>query len=81
MIKVSVKTNTTRKELSVLPTTTPLEVFAQAGVNNVGNCSVNLNGRTLTKVELEETLENLGYKAGDEVALGAIVKADAANAR
>ncbi len=77
MIKVSVKTNTTRREITVQPSTTPLEIFAQVGAN-VGGCSVNINGKTLTNTELNSTLENLGYKSGDEIALGAIVKADGA---
>lgn len=77
MIKVIVKTNTTRKEVIVDKAKTPNSIFEEMGVSTSGS-TVNLNGSFLTNTQLGHSFETLGYGDGSVVNLNSIVKADGA---
>lgn len=78
MIKVLVKTNTTRREVTADVTQTPGAVFNDMGVS-VAGAVVNLNGTILTATDLNTPFETLGVQDGTSVNLNSIVKADGAN--
>lgn len=75
MIKVIVKTSTTRKEVTTETSATPASVLG-AGV---AGAHVNLNGVILSATDLNSTFEALGVQDGSIVNLNSIVKADGAN--
>lgn len=77
MIKVLVKTNTTRQEIITEATDTPAIVFEKANAG-VSGAMVNLNGTVLTATDLNSTFEALGVADGATVNLNSIVKADGA---
>lgn len=77
MIKVLVKTNTTRQEVIAEVTETPAQAFEQADAG-VAGAMVNLNGTVLTATDLNSTFEALGVADGATVNLNSIVKADGA---
>lgn len=77
MIKVLVKTNTTRQEIITETTDTPAIVFEKANAG-VSGAMVNLNGTVLTATDLNSTFEALGVADGATVNLNSIVKADGA---
>ena len=77
MIKVLVKTNTTRQEVITAVTKTPAQVFEDANAG-VSGAMVNLNGTVLTATDLNSTFEHLGVADGATVNLNSIVKADGA---
>lgn len=77
MIKVLVKTNTTRQEVIAEVTETPAQVFEEANAG-VSGAMVNLNGTVLTATDLNSTFEALGVADGATVNLNSIVKADGA---
>lgn len=77
MIKVLVKTNTTRQEIIAEITDTPAQVFERANAGLSGSM-VNLNGATLTLTDLHSPFENLGVEEGATINLNSIVKADGA---
>lgn len=77
MIKVLVKTNTTRQEVITEVTKTPAQVFEEANAG-VSGAMVNLNGTVLTATDLNSTFEHLGVADGATVNLNSIVKADGA---
>lgn len=78
MIKVLVKTNTLRREVTADVTSTPAAVFEDAGAG-VAGAMVNLNGTVLSAADLHVPFENLGIEDGTTVNLNSIVKADGAN--
>lgn len=77
MIKVLVKTNTTRKEVTAETTSTPKAVFNEMGVS-VSGAVVNLNGTILSATDLNSTFAALGVTDGTTINLNSIVKADGA---
>lgn len=77
MIKVFVKSNTTRKEIIADITSTPAQAFEQANVGFAGAMN-NLNGTILTATDLNSSFEALGVAEGDTINLNSIVKADGA---
>lgn len=77
MIKVLVKTNTTRQEVITEVTKTPAQAFEEANAG-VSGAMVNLNGTVLTATDLNSTFEALGVADGATVNLNSIVKADGA---
>ena len=77
MIKVLVKTNTTRQEVIAEVTETPAQVFEEANAG-VSGAMVNLNGTVLTATDLNSTFEALCVADGATVNLNSIVKADGA---
>lgn len=78
MIRVIVKTNTTRREVTASVNNTPKSVFDDMGVSTAGAVA-NLNGTTLNATDLNSTFEALGVQDGSTVNLNSIVKADGAN--
>ncbi len=78
MIKVFVKTNTTRKEVLVDVSSSPASVFNDLGVSTASS-AINLNGKILTGTELDSSFEALGVADGGSVNLNSIVKADGAS--
>ena len=56
MIKVLVKTNTTRQEVITEVTKTPAQVFEEANAG-VSGAMVNLNGTVLSATDLNSTFE------------------------
>ncbi len=77
MIKVLVKTNTTRKEVTAEITSTPKAVFSEMGVS-VSGAVVNLNGTILSATDLNSNFAALGVADGTTINLNSIVKADGA---
>ena len=77
MIKVIVKSNTTRQEVIAEVTKTPAQILEQANVG-MSNSVANLNGTPLTATDLHSTFEMLGVADGSTLNLNSIVKADGA---
>lgn len=77
MIKVYVKTNSIRKDVTTDVTATPASVFSDLGASTAG-AAVNLNGTILTATDLNSSFEALGVADGSTVNLNSIVKADGA---
>lgn len=78
MIKVVIKTNTMRRDVTAEPNATPRAIFDDFGVDTSGSV-VNLNGTILSATDLNSTFEALGVSDGSTVNLNSIVKADGAN--
>ena len=75
MIKVIVKTNTMRKEVTAEVGSTVVSVLNELGVDTTGSVT-NLNGMTLNATDLCSTFQSLNVNAGDTVRLNSVVKAD-----
>lgn len=78
MIKVYVKTNTNKKDVTAEINDTPSKVLNDLGIDTA-TLSVNLDGEFLSKRDLDMTFEALGKDDGSNVYLTSIVKADGAN--
>lgn len=77
MIKLYVKTNTARREVTADVTATPASVFNDMGVSTAG-ASINLNGTILSATDLNSSFSALGVADGATANLNSIVKADGA---
>ena len=77
MISINVRTNTTRRTVSVDVTDTPRKVFADLGVDT-STSMVNLDGAILSAADFGKTFEELNVADGATANLNAIVKADGA---
>lgn len=77
MISINVRTNTTRRTVSVDVTSTPRDVFAELGVDT-STSMVNLDGAILSAADFGKTFEELRVADGSTANLNAIVKADGA---
>lgn len=77
MIKLSVGTNTERKQIIVEAEQTLAEVLAANDVN-VSGCALHLNGTLIAGADVSETFETLGVKDGTSAMLIAVIKADSA---
>jgi len=77
MIKIILKTNTARKEVTAELTSTPAEVFAEQNIGTAG-ATVNLNGTFLTLTDINSTFEALGVQDSSTVNLNSVIKADGA---
>lgn len=81
MIKITLKTNTVRKEVTAEMTQTPAGVFANENINTAGS-QINLNGTILTAAEMNTTFEalsaDIGFADGTSISLSSIIKADGA---
>lgn len=75
MIKIIVKTTTTKKDTTVDLSSTPLSVFQEFGIGLQGSVA-NLNGAPLTTSELNLSFDKLGVTDGSTVYLNSVVKAD-----
>lgn len=78
MIKVIVKSNFVRKEVTAELTQTPQEIFSNLGIDPAG-ASQTLNGSFLSAVQLNTPFESLDIQDGSVAYLSSIVKADGAN--
>lgn len=78
MIQVIVRTNTTKKTVTVEANTTPSTIFSDLKINPA-DAVINLNGTRLSAVDLQATMTDLGIKDGDTCSLNSIVKLDGAN--
>ena len=79
MIQVNVRTNGTRRTVTVDPNVgTPKSVFAEIGVGT-SNAQINLDGTIMTATDLNSTFTALGVADDSSVALNSVVKADGAN--
>lgn len=79
MISINVRTNTTRRTVSVDVTSTPRDVFNELGVDT-STSMVNLDGAILSAADFGKTFEELRIADGSTANLNAIVKADGAAA-
>lgn len=77
MISINVRTNTTRRTVSVDVTSTPRDVFNELGVDT-STSMVNLDGAILSAADFGKTFEELRIADGSTANLNAIVKADGA---
>ena len=77
MISINVRTNTTRRTVSVDVTSTPREVFNELGVDT-STSMVNLDGAILSAADFGKSFEALNVADGSTANLNAIVKADGA---
>lgn len=77
MISVNVRTNTTRRTVSVDVTATPKQVFSSQNIDT-STSMVNLNGTILSGADFDKSFEALGVEDGTTANLNAIVKADGA---
>lgn len=77
MISINVRTNTTRRTVSVDVTSTPRDVFNELGVDT-STSMVNLDGAILSAADFGKTFEELRVADGSTANLNAIVKADGA---
>lgn len=79
MIRIEVKNNQGGKKINAELTDTPASLFEKFEVSTASS-QVTLNGRILSKDELDDTLGQLGVEEGSQGnILSAIVKADGAN--
>ena len=79
MISINVRTNTTRRTVSMDVTSTPRDVFNELGVDT-STSMVNLDGAILSAADFGKTFEELRIADGSTANLNAIVKADGAAA-
>ena len=77
MIKISVKTNTTRKEIIKELTATPEEVLNEVGADTQKGAAI-LDGVSLNSAKMKQTFAELGIADNATVTLSSIVKADSA---
>lgn len=77
MISINVRTNTTRRTVSVDVTSTPRDVFAELGTDT-STSMVNLDGAILSAADFGKSFEELRVADGSTANLNAIVKADGA---
>lgn len=77
MIKVSVRTNTTRKEVTAEVTDTPATVFSKMGISMAGSV-ISLDGKFLNQTDCNSSFDQLGVVDGSIIGLSANVKADGA---
>lgn len=77
MISINVRTNTTRRTVSVDVTSTPRDVFNELGVDT-STSMVNLDGAILSAADFGKSFEELRIADGSTANLNAIVKADGA---
>ena len=77
MISINVRTNTTRRTVSIDVTSTPRDVFNELGVDT-STSMVNLDGAILSAADFGKTFEELRIADGSTANLNAIVKADGA---
>ena len=78
MIQVKIKTNTIRDRIVTAELSDKIiSVFESQGIDVSGSMT-NLNGMTLTAIDLNSTFASLGVNDGDMVRLNSVVKADGA---
>ena len=77
MIKLTIGTNTERKNVMVEPEQTLAEVLTANNVD-ASHSALNLNGTLIPGVDQEQTFEELGIADGSEAMLIAVIKADSA---
>ena len=77
MIKVIVKSNTTRREIIAEVSDTPASVFDNAEVGTDGSM-MNINGTILHAADLHSPFSALGVADGTTINLNSVVKADGA---